>query len=89
MKSSNISSYNFVLVKVFCFCFVFFQSFKAKCQFGDFFISRVSFLNVIIWIFSIFIIYFDPEDTFRLCFIRDILASQGAILPLYKHERLS
>lgn len=54
-----------------------------------YFISRVSFFNVIIWIFSIFNICFDPEDTFRLCFIRDILASQGAILPLYKHERLS
>lgn len=87
MKSSNISSYVFVLVKVF-----FFPEFYGKMSvwgFFFFFISCVSFLNVIIWIFSIFNIYFDPEDTFRLCFIRDILASQGAILPLYKHERLS
>lgn len=78
---------------IFCSCkvFFFFQSLKAKCQFGDFFfiIFCVSFLNVIIWIFSIFNIFFDPEDTFRLCFTRDILASQGAILPLYKRERLS
>lgn len=34
---------------VFVFCFLF-QSFKAKCQF---LIFCVSFLNVIIWIFSI------------------------------------
>lgn len=35
----------------------------------------VNFLMYLFGIFSILTFYFNPEDTFWLCFIRDILAS--------------
>lgn len=87
MKSRNILIFFFfffwfIIVQMF-HLFYFFISFKVETQRSRFLIlSYVNSSNVLIQIFFFFIIifsiwtfYFNPEDTFWLCFIRDILAS--------------